>query len=120
MADTSSNGFATKISCNQAVTIDKQLHIHHGSAIILRGLIWLVIPQALGEPLLGRPVLEALGLDCHNVLTTAAERHGGNVDVSTLVGNQSDFRTGLIDRVLEGVLGSDGGADDADLDEDDG
>lgn len=120
MAASNSDGSTNTISCDQAVTINTQLHIRHGSALILRGLRWLVTSQSVGEPLLGRPVLEALGLDCHKVLAAAADRHGGSVDISTLVGSQSDFSTGRIGRVLDGVFHADGGADDADLDEDDG
>ena len=74
----------------------------------------------MGEPLLGRPVLEALGLDCRKVLAAAADRHGGTIDVSKLVGNRIDFRRGRIGRVLEGIFHADGGADEADLDDDDG
>lgn len=114
------DGSATTISCDQVVTIYTQLHIRHGSAHILRGLRWLVTPQAVEEPLLGHPVLESLGPDCHKVLTGAAERLGGNVDISTVIGNQEDFGNGRIGRVLEGVFHADGRADDADLDDNDG
>jgi len=120
MAANNPDGSETAISCDQAVTLDTQLHIRHGSALILRGLRWLVTSQAVGEPLLGRPVLEALGLDCHKVLAAAADRFGGTVDISTLVGNQATFSPGRIGRVLDGVFHADGGADDADLDDDDG
>lgn len=50
----------------------------------------------------------------------AAERHSGSVDDSTLVGNQFDHHSGRIGRVLDGVFEADGGADDADPDDDDG
>ena len=120
MAATNKDGTAATIMCDKAVTIDTQLHIRHGSALVLRGLRWLVTSQCVGEPLLGRPLLEALGLDCHKVLASAADRHGGSVNVSTLVGNQADFGPGRIGRVLDGIFHADGGADDADLDDDDG
>lgn len=118
MAASNPDGSKTTISCDQAVTIDTQLHIRNRSALVLRGLRWLVTPQALGEPLLGRPVLEALGLECHKVLAAAADRHGGTVDASTIIGNQSDFGSDRIGRVLDGVFHADGGANDADLNDD--
>ena len=62
----------------------------------------------MGEPLLGRPVLEALGLDCRKVLAAAADRHGGTIDVSNLVANKIDFRPGRIGRVLDGIFHADG------------
>lgn len=120
MVARNSDGSRTTISCGKAVTLDTDLHIRHGSALILRSLRWLVTPKAVQEPLLGRPVLESLGLDCHKVLAAVVDRHGGAIDVSTLVGNESDFSPGCIGRVLDGFFFSDGGADDTDLDEDDG
>lgn len=67
-----------------------------------------------------RPLLEALGFDCHRVMRAAADRFGGSVDVSTLVGNQADLASGRIGRIIDGVFHADGGADDADFDDDDG
>lgn len=66
------------------MTIDTQLHIRHSSALIFQSLRWLITSQKLGESLLGRPVLEAIGLDCHEVLAIYVDRHGGAVGISTL------------------------------------
>ena len=120
MAARDPDGSATTICYDKAATIGTQLHIRHGSARIVRGLRWLFTRQTVGEPLLGRPVLEVLGLHCHKVLAAAVDRLGGIVDVSALVGNQSDFVSGRIGRVLDGVFHADGGAGDADLDDSDG
>lgn len=120
MAARNQDGSERTISCDQAVTIDTQLHIRNGSSLILRGLRWIITSQAVGEPPIGRPVLEALGLDCHKVLAAAADRLCGTVDISALVGNQAENNSRRIGRVLDGVFHADGGADDADLDESDG
>ena len=115
------NGKRASITCDQVVTVDTELHIRHGSALVLRGVRWLVTDQAVGDPLLGRPLLEALGLNTRDILAAAAERHSGVVDVSTFFGTGSDHSpSGKVARILEGVFHADGGADDADLDEDDG
>ena len=75
----------------------------------------------MGGPLLGRPHLEALGLNARNILAAAAEKHSGAVDMSTLFGTDPEIaQEGRISRVLEGVYHADGGADDADLDDNDG
>ncbi len=73
------------------------------------------------SPLLGRPLLEALGLNTRNILAAAAEKLSGAVDVSTLLGtNPEVYQDRRISRVLEGVYHADGGSDDADLDDNDG
>lgn len=102
------------------LAIDIDLHIRHDSGLVLRNLRWLVTPQAVEEPLLSRPLLEALGFDCHRVMRAAADRLGGSVDVCTLAVNEADFGTGRIGRIVDGVFHADGGTGDADLDDDDG
>lgn len=120
MAAKNLDGSLTTITCTHAATIDTELHIRHGSALVLRNLRWLITPQVVDEPLLSRPLLEALGFDCHKVMQAAADRFGGSVDVSTIVGNGSDFVSGRVGRIIDGVFHADGGGDGADLDDDDG
>jgi len=89
--------------------------------VTLRGVRWLVTEQAVGDPLLGRPVLEVLGLNTRNILAAAAEKYSGTVDVAALL-DETDAaaQVSKVSRILEGVFHADGGADDADLDENDG
>lgn len=68
------------MTCNRAVTLETQLHVCHGSTLVLRGPRWLVTSKLAGDPLLGRPLLKALGLDCHKVLGVATT---GRVLLST-------------------------------------
>ena len=118
MAACTPDGKRAKLVCTRALVVDAELHIRHRTALVLRGVRWLVTDQAVGEPLLGRPLLEALGLNARSILAAAAEKHSGVVDMSTLFG--TDPEEGRISRVLEGVYHADGGADDADLDDNDG
>ena len=114
------NGKPAPLTCRQVVTADTELHIRHGSALILRGVRWLVTDQAVGDPLLGRPLLEALGPNTRDILAAAAEKHAGVVDVSALVGTDpANAPSGRVARILEGVYHADGAADDADLEEED-
>lgn len=107
--------------CSRAVTIDTDLLIRHGSALTERNMRWIVTNQIVDEPLLGRPLLEALGLNTREILAAAADKHHGQVDVSTLCQQYIDLQPdGRIARVLEGFFHADGGFDDSDLDEDDG
>jgi len=119
MAASLPNGKPASLICDKAVVIDTELHIRHGSALILRGVRWLVTNQSVGEPLLGRPLLEALGLNTREILSAAAEKHSGVVDVSALMEYDSKPPTGRVARILEGVYHATGGVDDTDLDEED-
>ena len=121
MAAKLSDGKSAALTCKQIVTVDTELHIRHGSALTLRGVRWLVTDQTVGDPLMGRPLLEVLGLNTRDILAAAAEKHSGAVDVSTLFATAPEHSpSGKVARILEGVYHADGGADDADLDEDDG
>lgn len=113
------DGNPASLTCSKIVTVDTKLHIRHGTALTLRGVRWLVTDQAVGDPLLGRPVLEALGLNTRNILAAAAEKHSGEVSVSALFSSETSS-CGEVSRILEGVLLADGRGDDADLDDDDG
>lgn len=57
MAASLENGKPATLTCTKTTTMDVELHIRHGTALILRGVQWLITDQAVGEPLLGRPLL---------------------------------------------------------------
>lgn len=67
--------------------------------------------QELSDPLLGRPVLEALGLSTREILAAAADRFCGSVDMERLVGTFAEEGDGRVSRVMEGVFHADGGQD---------
>lgn len=94
----------TVISCIRAVSLDTQLHIRHGSAPVLRGFRWLVALSLVAEPLLGRPLLEALGSDCQKVLGAAADQHGGTAAVSAIVAKETTSSSERVGRILDGVF----------------
>lgn len=99
--------------------MNTELHIRHGTALTLRNVRWLVTDQTVGEPLLGRPVLEELGLNTRNTLAAAAEKYSGVVDMHGILYNKQEPK-GKVAHILEGVYQYEGGADDADLDDNDG
>ena len=121
MAACTPDGKRAKLVCTRALVVGAELHIRHGTAVVLCDVRWLVTDQVVGEPLLGRPLLEALGLNARNIPAAAAEKHSGVFDMSTLFGTDPEVaQEGRVSRVLEGVYHADGGADDADLDDNDG
>lgn len=68
----------------------------------LRNTRWLVSKQRVPEPLLGQPMLEALGLNTADILATAADRSAGEVDVQyianfeALIGEGRVFRNSKV------------------------
>ncbi len=105
------------IKCTHTATIDVELHVRHGTTLILRNLKWLVTEQRVREPLLGRPTLEALGLNTANILAAAADKHGGEVDAAMFSEPHIGVGGRVARTVSDGVFHSDGGADDQDDDD---
>lgn len=54
-------GGGSKLVCKTIVSVDMQLHIRHGSSLMLRNLKLLGTEQRARDLLLDRPILEALG-----------------------------------------------------------
>lgn len=53
--------------------------------MVIRSITWFVTDQEMDEPLLGRAVLEALGLGTQELLAAACDRHQGLVDAADIV-----------------------------------
>jgi len=105
-----SNGAPATLSCDREVVLDIQLFMRHSSFIELRNVKWYVPTTETPEPLLGRPVLEALGINTKELLMAARSRMGESVDLSGV----SEYSEGSISRILsEGVYHGDRGLNDA-------
>lgn len=76
------DGKELTIECHSKVTIDVEINFRHGTALSLRNLQWQDINQKVDEPLMGRPILQALGFDCEKTLAAAADRFSGTFDAS--------------------------------------
>lgn len=116
-ASKSKEGKALSVTYDREVSINTELLIRHGKSLMVRNLKWLVaIPeQEVPECLLGRPILEALGMDTKEILEAAIDKHGGAIDASLLLPSGS-HREGSVARLLaSGLYHSDGA-----LHEDDG
>lgn len=119
MAANLPDGKPATLMVKEAFVVDTELHIRHGTYLTLRGLRWLVTDKIVGDPLLRRPLLEALELNIRNVLAAAALRHSGVFEVSSLFSSDNGSH-GKETRILEGVYQADGVSDDAELYEEDG
>lgn len=65
----------------------------------------------MSEPLIGRPVKEALGLNTRELLAAATNRFCGDVDAEKLLGTLTDEGDGRVARVMEGLFHADSGYD---------
>lgn len=92
-----------------------KLHIRHGTSLMSRNVSWYVTTQFLSEPLLGRPVLEAIGMNTSNILTTAANKYNGLLALAHLCTNNEG---GHIVQMYDVVNHSDCGVDDDNFKED--
>lgn len=89
-----------------------ELHFPHGSLFMLRNVSWEVSAQAVSEHLLGRLVLEALGLNTSSNLAAAADRYSWLLDLPHLC---TEHEGGRIALVYGGVYYSDRGDDEDDV-----
>lgn len=82
MAATTISGTESIIKCFQVVRLDFELHIRHGTALVLRNCRWLVTNQKVGEPPIGRSLFEYLRLNTREIFSVVEERYAGVFDVS--------------------------------------
>lgn len=109
MGAATTDGNRAILTCARTLSVHTELQIRHGSALVLRNLKWLVTNQPVADPLLGRPVLEVLGLNILALLAAAAGKFSGDIDVECLIGYFDEKGDGCLSRVMEGVFHSDGG-----------
>lgn len=86
MAPATPDGRRTTLTCTKTACINMEIKIRHGSALVLRNLRWLISEQPLSDPLLGRPLLKALGPNTRRLLAAAPNRFAGSIDAKRFVG----------------------------------
>lgn len=109
-------GSQSQPKCTRTVMMDIDIHIHHGNYLKLRRSRWIMSDQDVPEHLLGRPMLESLGLDTAQVLA-AANKYFGSVDSDTINKYLTDKGTGRVSCVIEGVYHTGEAYDGQDEDE---
>lgn len=108
LAVESKDGTLTSILFDKADTMDIDIHVRHGTALKVRNTRSLVSAQRVPAPLLGRPLLEYLGLNTAELLATATDKSVGVIDARYLSRIDRNIGTGRISRVLHGVFPTDG------------
>ena len=108
------DGTDVYIECDWKVILTTELQIRHAKSLTVQNMPWIVTSQDIAEPLIGRPTLEALGLDVREVLEAAVDHFNGVVDARTLLAGD-EYKTGTVARLLASrIYHSEGGfADDA-------
>lgn len=114
MAACDVKGNKTKLVFLKQDRLDTELHIRHGSSLLLRNLVWLVTERYVTTPLLGRPILEALGINTRELLAAAADRFSGSVDADQMLATLDERGDGRVSRLMEGVFHSEGGEHEED------
>ncbi len=80
--DNLGTGHNACVKWTHTATLDVELHARQGTTLILRNLKWLVTEQRVLESLLGRPMLDVLGLNSSDILAAASDKYGGEVDTT--------------------------------------
>lgn len=96
------------VACDKMAVMTVELIVRHGKSLTLRNLPWYVTSQKMEEPLLGRPVLEALGLDTKKLLAAACDRLHGVFDMGGVIDEEPQVCTKIARVMFQGVFYSDG------------
>ena len=107
------------VVCDRAVRLYIRLHVRHAVEINLGNCTWMFSTQDVKEPLLGRHVLESLGLDIKQVFLAACDKFNGEVDMSKLLPEDENMN-GYVARICnQGIFhGQTAAEEDASLGDD--
>ncbi len=83
-AKESKSGESLSVECVNEVKLKIKLNIRHANSLTLRNCVWLVAAQPVREAVLGRPLLERMGLDTKAALEAACDKHGDNSDLDCM------------------------------------
>lgn len=72
------------VECDREVALTEELLIGHKKSLKIHNMKWLASVQDEQDPLLGRPMLEALGIDKKQLLEAMADKYRGTVDCDSL------------------------------------
>lgn len=86
----SSDDSPISVDCDRMAVMNTELIIRHEKSLMLRNISWYVTSQPLSEPLLGRPIMEALGINTKELLAAACDRFDGLVDVADILNTDTD------------------------------
>lgn len=113
----SANGQKAIVTCSRKVIADVNLRIRHGNELILRSVVWIVSDQEAEFALIGRPILESLGINARNILEAFSDEHDGEVYVPNLLQSEHAIQHNnsppkLASLLRDGIFHSHGGEED--------
>ena len=103
---------APELTSKRKMDLDVDLKIRHGSKLLLRNVVVKISDQDTEFVILGRPVLEALGINACDILEEVCDKFSGVVNVDSLIGkdrkdrHESDTNNGR-QKTLASVLARD-------------
>ena len=100
------------VSCDREIEVNTELHIRHGKSLMIRNLRWFVAVDNVEEPLLGRPIQEALGFNAKDILAAACDRFSGTVNAPEIM-QEDTYPDGSIARILSTGIFHPAGRDSA-------
>lgn len=110
----------SEIVCHVKVRLDIHLRIIHGTSFVLRNVIWRVAENEGSNVIIGRPLLESLGINNRGLSEAACDKQGGVVDTQGLNQEHSTAEQRKVCLLLKDtVFHSAGGAEGDGLEEQD-
>ncbi|KAI0558760.1 hypothetical protein FGB62_188g06 [Gracilaria domingensis] len=114
------NEAAAPITCNFRVSADVALEVRHDKLLLLRNVDWLAANEPATGIVIGRQVLNALGLSNRVMLEAAMSRVGSDVDIPLLYASndirlEDDKEAAKVSSIsLRGIMHSQGDQSDDD------
>lgn len=116
----SKTGEKVVATCRKAVVATVNLRIRHGNGLIMRDIRWAVSDEDGDCVLIGRPVLESMGVNVRSMLEAVAAENNGIVSIPDLMKEKESRSEGsrtLASVLRDGIFHKDGGEEDDFLDE---
>ena len=73
------------LTCSRKVELDVELRNRHGSMLLLRKVTWKVVEEEIEYVILGRPLLEALGINTRDLLEQVSDTFSGVINIDSLL-----------------------------------
>lgn len=109
-ANSNADGQQLSASCEEKVTMKVMFFIRNGCYLELRIVTWNGATTQMSDVILGRPLLEMLGIDTEEHLADAVDKMGTTVDVAAMMGLENYTEGRVVQILSEGVYHADNGA----------
>ena len=103
---------APEVTSKRKMDLDVELKNRHGSNLPLRNVVWKISDQDTEFVILGRPVMDALGINTRDIFGEVCDKFSGVVNVDSLMGkdrkerDESDTNNGR-EQTLASILARD-------------